>query len=158
MTNRLATMLFLGVLALLFIPSQAHASCNDYWDVATVTCTSGGCQSEHELIACTFGCISGQCVHQGGSGLCCNKIYYVPVIYPDGGDCTGECGALRAYPPSPSSTTHHSAQLRGGYTPGLIMLSNTLSIKPPTLVFIPDRCSHTFGVVQQAPTFVNRGL
>lgn len=62
------------------VPHKAHASCWGYID-RTVSC-AGGCIAESD--SCFFGCISGTCVSRGGSGLCCNTIYYTAVIYPDG--------------------------------------------------------------------------
>lgn len=101
MRTRLGLTLLLILLSLLFIPSIASAACWDYWDLGSVMCTGqGGCQGEHEVVTCTFGCVSGDCFNHGGSGLCCGKIYYSAAIYPDGGDCSGRCPEIRAYAPT----------------------------------------------------------
>lgn len=159
MRTRLGLTLLLILLSLLFIPSIASAACWDYWDLGSVMCTGqGGCQGEHEVVTCTFGCVSGDCFNHGGSGLCCGKIYYSAAIYPDGGDCSGRCPEIRAYAPTSSARPkQHDVELRRGYTPGLIVLSDHFSHKPPLVVYVLDHCSHSYGVIEQDAVLVGGG-
>ena len=157
MIKRSRLILLVLLLSVVSLPRIAHAGCEDYWDVGSAMCTgAGGCQGEHEIIRCTFGCISGTCVNQGGSGVCCGKIYYNATIYPDGGDCRERCPGIRSFPTSAAKPSHQHGPL--GYSPGLVMVTERLSYKPPTIVFVLDHCSHSFGVVQQTAALIDRGM
>ena len=125
-------------------PRKAHASCWGYID-RTVSCV-GGCIAESDT--CFFGCISGTCNNQGGSGLCCKTIYYTAVIYPDGDpeECSF-CSEARpvAGHKEVATTTHTRVQFWGGGTPGLIQLGGELaSLRIERQVFVPNRCSHSY--------------
>ena len=122
----------------------ARADCVDYLDLGPVPCHHNGCSSDYESLTCTWGCTSGICYPQGGSGLCCGVRYYTAAIYPDGGDCHGSnC--------QPSKFRHHAAAkidlLQGEHRGTLLPLPQQF----PRLLLVPDRCAHIYGIIIEEP-------
>lgn len=130
-----------GVLACMFGVSQrANAGCWDYEVVGEQKCTgSGGCEGVYLQQVCTFGCVSGECFNNGGSGECCGHIYYSPVIYGDGGDCSDEgCNLVARRSPEGAALA-----------PAPISKAPPLAEHFPRLLLIPDRCAHTYAIIVQ---------
>jgi len=130
---------------------ECPGGCWTYDDFGQIQCF--GCDEYRELIFCMGGgCVCGTCEEEGGSGLCCGKIYYTPTIYPEPGDC-GECGNspshARTHANRQSSGGRYSAELRQGYSPGLIMLTPTVSYRAPLFAYVYNRCSHTFTLIAE---------
>jgi len=151
----------LGLIVMLFsmlsISSIARAECVAIGDFGPEKCSgSNGCMGAYEFLYCSWGCAAGTCVAHGGSGLCCGTIYYSPEIYPNGTRCT-DCGEIRIHASKPP-TSRFSAELRQGYSPGLIKISDNLSYKEPRIVYVLDRCNHTYGVVEEDGAFVEGNI
>lgn len=151
---RMFALLLVGLTAALFSPGSASAQCTDCWgilDEGPTLCT--GCHSYYELEFCTRGCVCGNCVSHGGSGLCCGHIYYSPVIYPLGEDCGGECGLARVHPRTHvgrnSQQGKRSEELRQGYSPGLILLAPGVTYREPLFAYDFNHCRHSFGLVAE---------
>jgi hypothetical protein len=161
------------VLTLLFHPGRAGAQdqcsahCTGYQDDGEILCTgSNGCTGSYEAESCALGgCTCGTCYPKGSSGECCSRIYYIPNVYPMSGSCnTIECGDASIHARSHLSRNdggegRNSAELRQAYSPGLIMLTPTLSYREPSLLYVLDRCSHTYRLVaEQGRTVKNGGM
>jgi hypothetical protein len=144
---------FFILLVMVFAAGSAKAQCWGYSQFTPERCSSPGCMGSYTPTYCRFGCVSGTCENQGGSGQCCGHLYYTAVIYPDGQDSChdlgcGENGQFRRVHGKTSRVdSQYSAELRQGYTPGLIMLSARLSYKPPRLVYAFSRCNHSFRLI-----------
>jgi hypothetical protein len=147
--------LFLG-LAMLFVTHRASAAtCTGIEDLGSSPCTgAGGCESEHEVEMCFFGCTCGECDRHGSSGECCGHIYYVPNVYQGQGcgNC-GECGGARTHIRSTSIgrgvASDTPLELRQDYSPGLIVLTRTLSYREPLFVYVLNRCDHTYRLIAE---------
>jgi len=139
--------------------SRASAQC----DATCVTILDTGCFScngQPECIECpTYchqpGCSCGTCISQGGSGDCCGHTYYSAEIYGDGsGNCSGDlCGEAPTH-----ALTHitrgfrknpHEAEVAGGYSPGLIMITATASYKPESMLYVYSNCSHDLKLIMR---------
>ena len=143
-----AVLVFLTCFGFLTICSYAKAAI--CWDYGTRYAHCGpGCEAQ-ETTSCGFGCISGECVSNGGSGECCGELYYSAVIYPDGEKC-GECGEIRTHKSLQSS--ENVIRLGGSPSPwwgaprGLIKLSENVSYRPPRQAFVLNQCAHAYGVL-----------
>jgi hypothetical protein len=132
----------------LCITKLGKAQCAGTMDL-TFPCTGQNCSSSYTTSVCWWGCQSGQCYAHAGSGLCCGNIYYSASIIPTGIGCDPQhCGNARVHPPK-SSALHspHVAELRRGELLNQIELTSTLAYRPPSLIFVPDRCRHAYGLV-----------
>lgn len=133
--------------------STAKADCVEYWDNGSVNCTgTGGCESQWENITCFYlGCVSGTCNPKGNSTECCGVRHDYAQIYSDGGgNCSGiECDdtRFRVHARSLHTNPQYRAELLRGYTPGLIMLSADRSYKETELVYVFNRCDHSYDFV-----------
>jgi hypothetical protein len=139
---------FLACIVLLLICNFASAAiCFDY-GTRDVVC-GPGCDII-QTTTCGFGCISGECYSQGGSGQCCGKMYYSAVIYPDGGKCS-ECIGVRSHKSGLSAEN----EIQVGEFPaiwwdssrGLVKLSKNISYHPPRQTFVLNKCLHIYGVL-----------
>lgn len=151
-------LLLICLLCLFWIPKSAHAQCVGTMEV-TFPCNNGSCSSQYTKTFCSYGCQSGTCVGDGGSGLCCDIPYYSATIYP--GEGCFNCGEARRVHISRSSapTDRHVAELRRGAVLSWIELSSALSYRPPSLIFVPDRCRRTYGViVKEGAVFADGGM
>ena len=138
----------------------AWANCVDYdiLDEESPCFGAGGCESSHPWIICAPGCTPGTCVPHGSSGLCCGKIYYLPVIYPDSSNCNGNCQGVVV-------RVHTAARTDGGkgvprstrVSPGLIVINGNLEYKEPVFVYAFDRCAHRYGVVIEGDGRIVKG-
>jgi hypothetical protein len=155
-----------SVLVMLLVVCFSHpAHASGCWDInylSDVNCTGpNGCTGSYPLEYCTFGCVSGTCEDRGGSGLCCGRLYYTPVIYPDGGRCDpgGGCGTGRAHASRPTATSSpHAQQLLQGRSPGVIKVSDNFGYREPTFAYVYDRCRHEYAVlVEEKGAFVAGG-
>jgi len=136
-----------GALILTLDTAPARARCVDYWDIGSVPCSGpGGCQSEWEDVTCWFGCISGTCNDDGNSTECCGVRHDYAQVYGDGGNCDNECGdsPVRVHATASNTNPLHRAELLQGYSPGLIMLDAHTSYKPTQLIYVLNRCNHTY--------------
>ena len=145
----------------LFLANVSHANCVGYSQEFEFTCVGGGgCQGTYYRVYCTFGCASGTCVNQGGSGECCGKIYYVATIYPDGGwDCNANCGDA---PVRRSHVSHPKKSAKALSAAldviGPVRLTAELSYSIPRTAIVPDRCRRTFEVIEPSETEWARGF
>jgi hypothetical protein len=145
-----------------FAPSLATATCWGYFDVQAHCVGTGGCSEPYFYSLCTSGCIHGQCIDHGSSGQCCGHIYYSAVIYQDGGNCSGsECGLLRAHPSHSAKNRKQRNPERGTGTSlervGFGGNSPFLGYAAPRLLFVPDRCAHTYQIIVQRGLSVDLG-
>ncbi len=153
------TMLLLTCFAFSFcIPKSAHSQCVGTMDV-TYTCAGENCKSSYTSTICYFGCQAGQCIGRGGSGLCCGNIYYSAEIYPTGEGCDPiYCTEARVHPPKSSALDNlHVPEVRRGELLDQIELTRTLAYRPPSLIFVPDRCRHSYGLVVKSGAVVPIG-
>jgi hypothetical protein len=122
-------------------------------DEGTQRCTgSGGCSSEYELEFCTTGCACGNCVSHGGSGLCCDHIYYTPSVQRGIGDCDSEdCGfiAVHARTHLKRHDSQYAAQLRDNYSRGLILLQPNISFREPLFAYGYNRRKHSYRLIAE---------
>lgn len=132
--------------AFFILTPNMNASCVGYID-RHVIC-AGGCSVD--TTSCFFGCVSGTCINQGGSGLCCKTVYYSAAIYPDGHpvDCGG-CGLLRTHSAgsvslAPSSHFHTKVAFWSGGPSGLIELREGSSFRIERQALVPNRCAHRY--------------
>lgn len=143
-------MLLLTCFAFSFcVHELGQAQCTGTTEV-TRQCSGQNCQSSYTTTICWWGCLSGQCYAQAGSGLCCGTVYYSASIYPTGIGCDPQhCGFTRVHPPKSSAlhSPHDVAELRRGELLNQIKLTSTLAYRPPSLIFLPDRCRHSYGLV-----------
>ena len=158
----LMVVMILGVLTLAPHLARAQASCWGYLDVQSHCSGSGGCSSPYFYSLCTTGCVHGLCVGHGSSGQCCGHVYYSAVIYSDGDDCPGdECGLLRAHAPSSakSSKRLNPQPVRQATAENLGLASEPpiLGLPASRLLFVPDRCTHTYHIVLQRDLPVDFG-
>lgn len=127
------------------IPKSAQTQCVGTNEI-TLPCTGQNCSSSYTTTICWYGCQSGTCVSQGGSGECCGHTYYSAEIYP--GEPCNDCSNARVHPSKLSGVhSSHVAELRRGELLNQIELTSTLAYRPPSLIFVPDRCRHTYGLV-----------
>lgn len=141
---------FVSLIFLCVLGVCCHANAEPCWQYGTRYAVCGPGCGPLETTSCGWGCISGECYSDGGSGTCCGKMYYSAVIYPDGGTC-GECGNIRSH------RFKHSAQhqLLGGDSPaiwwatsrGLVWLTNNISFHPARQAFVLNKCAHAYGVL-----------
>jgi len=142
------TLIFVTYLSFLTICN--HAKADICWDYGMRYAHCGpGCEAE-QTTSCGFGCISGDCVSDGGSGECCGEMYYSAVIYPDGGRCAN-CPQIRARKSTVSAENEvHVGSSRAIWwdtSRGLIKLSKNVSYRPPRQAFVLNKCSHAYGVL-----------
>ncbi len=147
------------VVSVMFFAKVSRADCVDYSGEMEFNCSSGGCQGSYITVTCTFGCVSGTCTNRGGSGECCGRIYYVATIFPDGGDCTNECGGA----PVRRSRRSQSSNLKTARTASLealgpVRLTTDISYVVPRAAVVPDRCRHTYEVLEPTSTDWARGF
>jgi hypothetical protein len=138
----IATFIFTAVL---LMSVNVFAGCVDYGTMMRTCSDAHGCQSEYEKTYCTFGCISGTCTAQGGSGLCCGKLYYNASIAGDGGNCNDQCSGF----PSDHGylvRTPVTDSISDSEGDGLIVMAADVRQRMPAFSFVPDHCSHTFGI------------
>jgi hypothetical protein len=132
------------VLTMVLAVRTVKADCVGYDDFGSIPCSgANGCHSQWELITCGFGCDAGTCEDDGNSTECCGTKHEYAQIVGDGGAC-GECGGIRFHAGAAHASPQHNAELRQGYTPGLIMLSANLSYRPSQLVYTLNRCNHKY--------------
>jgi hypothetical protein len=135
----------LTCLLLLCAARAAVASCVGYREVNQL-CLAKNCSDEFTQTLCSWGCVSGLCVNQGGSGLCCGVIYYNAQIQPDGTHVNcGSCGEARVHV-SRSSSKASNAEIWRGAVLG-VRLNQSSSYRMPHLLIVPDRCAHGYGLV-----------
>ena len=149
--------------AVLVVTRPAHAGCYSYEPGNDVPCFgSNGCNDFYQEVFCVFGCVSGTCDSRGGSGLCCGKIYYTPVIYPDGGRCDpgGGCGTGRPHTMQQSALhSPHAQELLQHRSPGVVKLTDSISYREPAFAFVIDHCKREYGVlIEEKGTFVKGGM
>jgi hypothetical protein len=139
------------VLLIVLAAHTALAGCYQLQEAQEICSGAGGCEGNYTAVFCVSGCIAGECFEQAGSGECCGRIYYLASLYPDGGICHGDCdnARVRVHARSSHVSSQHSAELRRGYSPGLIMLTADLSYKEPQLVYTFDRCNHNYGLLAE---------
>lgn len=167
--NRTPILILILVFPLLLInPRRAIAGddcdrfCSDVWDWGSVPCTGKNCSGQYEDESCASGCVCGTCQRQGGSGLCCDTKYSVPVIDPGSGSCSGiECGDIakhaRTHAARQTIRSPFSAALRRDNSPGLIMLTATASCRPAVFGYAYNRCKHTYVLVFEEEQAGKRG-
>lgn len=156
---KLAVLSLLVVVSLLVpvVPADAQTRCPaghcyTYLDLGDVNCTgANGCQDTWDDEICGFGCVCGSCTNKGSSGECCGKIYYIPNIAPEDGDCEGNCGDARTHALSHKrdGAAGRSTDLLHDHTPGVIMLTRTVSYRDPRLLYVLDRCSHVYRLMTE---------
>jgi hypothetical protein len=149
---------FLIVLSLSVGSSRASAQaytcdspCGGYLDPGGRSCNGDPTCQEYPTYCTSSGCICGQCVSHGGSGDCCGLIYYSAVVYPGSGACPGDCGYATTHGRMHVARGHrknpHESEVRGRYSPGLIMLNATASYRPASIVYVYSNCSHDLRLV-----------
>ncbi len=79
-------------------------------------------------------------------------IYYVPNIFGAPGSCNGvECGGSPVHARTHLTRKDRDLQtrvnLRNDRSPGLIMLSPTVTYREPLFIYAYDRCKHTYRVI-----------
>jgi hypothetical protein len=141
-------MLLSTLVLIICLPKIAHAGCNGYEDINRTCTGANGCSDQYTYTICSWGCVSGECVARGGSGLCCDHIYYNAEIYPDGGDCSGFCGEIRVRAGGPSAVRLHAEESWRGARLRQIDLGGRI-YRVPRLLFVPDRCAQRYGIVVQ---------
>ena len=160
MENR-TLLLTLIALTTIFTARPANAGCWDYLDLGSAECFGPkGCNLEYEIITCGSGCTLGTCVKDGNSGECCGKRYDYAQINAIG-KCDG-CGpggniVVRAHAKPSHVDLQRRAELLQGYTPGLIMMSETVSYRPPRVFYMFNRCDRTYRLVIEDGTNVSTG-
>ncbi len=162
--SKVVALLFIAA-SLLIGPDQAAAAtngcgtCSGTLDLGPEPCTGrNGCTGSYEQMICSWGCSCGVCHDNGSSGLCCSTRYNLPNIYLEPGTCD-ECGEIaahaRAHEKRRSANTQQSVELRQDYSPGLIMLTPTVTYREPAFFYAAD-CSHTYQLIaEESP--VGRG-
>lgn len=136
---------------------SSAATCVGYSQEMEFVCVgTGGCEGTYFRVYCTSGCVSGTCYNRGSSGECCGKIYYVATLYSDGtNDCTNNC--IQAPPKNTAALTNKTRTVanirtRPADVLGPVSLTTHLSYSMPRSVIVPDRCRHTFEVIEPAET------
>jgi hypothetical protein len=136
---------FLLLSTVFALTSTSTAGCWGYYQLGPFPCSSNGCTGEYYTTVCGPECTSGSCTNQGGSGECCGQFYYSATIFPDGDpfisrtDCEVLIGRKRENP-DPVQQLVASSGLRKATTVGRLERRNQL-------LFIPDTCRGTYGVV-----------
>src|ERR1700723_1350228 len=131
--------------------AECDASCVGYSDPLQINCSGGGgCQSFYMKVFCSSGCTCGDCASQGSSGQCCGRIYYLAVVYGNGeGGC--ECGDVKQHAQTHSNRLNpegrRTVDLRQDYSPGLIMLTATESVREAGFGYAYNRCAHNYQLV-----------
>jgi len=153
--------LWIILIGAICVASYAHpamAGCVGYQEVNAICTGSGGCQDEYTRTLCSWGCASGTCVNQGGSGLCCGRIYYNAQIQPDGTRCNNvNCGLARTRTARlATDASKHNTQLWNGARLGTIQVGDR-AYRVPRMLFIPDRCAARYGVVLEAGSLSTAG-
>ena len=153
---------FLTVLVMVFAARSANAGvCWGYSELDPEECVGHECMDSWTPTYCSFGCVSGTCDNQGNSTECCGTSHYVAQIYPDGDSCKdqgcGESGLFRFHTKTPLVNSQHSAELRQGYSPGLVMLSANVSYKPARLIYVYNRCSRSFKLIIEDERIITTG-
>ncbi len=133
-------------------PCSAPNRCTGIWDYGDLPCTgANGCSDSFPDESCGDTCFCGICDERGSSGECCGHTYYVPNFYEGNGDCSNECGDIaihaRTHVNRQNPRSQHSLYLRKDYSPGLIMLTPTVSYKEPLFGYVYNRCSHTYRLI-----------
>lgn len=138
---------FLFCLPFLLVCNLAAEGCWEYGS-RQVTC-GPGCNPQ-ETTTCDFGCVSGECVSNGGGGECCGRPYSDAVIYPDGNKCEF-CGNARTHSPRSSNRSDRhviaAAEAWWREARGMVKLRDNLSYHPSRQAYVLNRCSHTYGVL-----------
>lgn len=140
----------LAFVCLVLAPVLSKADCVSYTSEQERFCVgAGGCEGMYAVVGCMFGCVSGVCDSHGASGICCGRLWYTAAIYPDGGDCRNVCPdiPLRI---ARQSQHRESKNIRPRLADvlGPVRLTAELSYSVPRIVLLPDRCRHTFEVVE----------
>jgi hypothetical protein len=144
-------MSILGTLMLLPSTSAAQASCWGYLDEQG-QCV--GCNEPYFYSLCTSGCVHGYCNSRGGGGQCsCGYRYYSASISHDGGSCAGdECGLVRV---RVSRLAHDSKERNVAFQGGGSVeqlptnVRSGLPSRVPRLLFVLNRCNHSFELIQR---------
>jgi hypothetical protein len=150
----LLTVLFMACLVKI-----ARAECVGYMNLNQI-CIAKNCSGGYTQSTCTFGCTSGECEPQGGSGVCCGKTYYNAQIQPDGGHGCGDCGDARTHAALPSGKEkQQSVELWIGAALRRAEIGGGRSYRMPRLVFVADRCAQRYGlVVEEGSLQPTRGM
>lgn len=148
--------LILLTLAIL-VTSRAAAQgdqCWSYSEEQQFNCVgAGGCRGSYYETYCYVGCLHGWCTNRGGSGECCGRIYYTASGSSDG-TCLGfDCGLARVHTSSfrdpkgrdSAEVQHVATTERLGATADPAVGG----LRVPRLMFVPDRCAHTYGMIVQ---------
>ncbi len=157
MATKRGLLMLLVVFGMMFAARTAKAGCWAYADGDEGECSGANhCNGFYIVTYCVDGCTSGQCDPAGNTRECCgNRIDYA-AIEGDGGRC--DCDSIiRVHARAPRTTSQHSAELLQGYTPGLIMLSASVSYKPAQIFYTFNRCSHSYRVVVEEGRTVTAG-
>lgn len=119
----------------------------DNWKICT---GSGGCRDDYDNSQCFLGCTHGFCTNQGGSGLCCGHLYYSAEIYPDGDNdlCKGDiCGFIRVH--FAGAKERDNSLVRPRFQRAELTAPVHYWIQ--RLIYVPDRCAHTYGLAMSRP-------
>jgi len=160
---RVILTLFVVLLVVFSARSAKAGVCWGYDTFDSEDCTGAhGCFGSRAPTYCSFGCISGTCNNQGNSTECCGTSHYIAQITPDGDscdaeECTGGSGVFRTHASVSHVNSEHSAERRQGYSPGLIMLSANMSYKPARLIYVFNRCSHSFKLIVEDGRLLTTG-
>lgn len=167
MTRVRALLPVLVLFAMTFATRTVQAACWSYYAPAPDPCVGEhDCTGQWQPVYCDFGCTSGSCNDRGNSTECCGVREDYAQISPDGGNgCnTGDCGEqgevrIRSHAQTPRATPEHRAELLQSYSPGLIMVSASMSYKPPELLYRFNGCSHSYElVVEDARMLASGGM
>jgi len=134
--------------ACLFASRLVRADCLAYDNDNCFICTGPNCEGRACPSFCVTGCKSGICEIDGGSGLCCGTEYHTDVIYADGERCDG-CGEARVHAPWATRTEErHLQEIASLHQPVKPRDAGTsVYYREPRILFVPDRCAHTYGVL-----------
>ena len=123
-----------------------EAPCWTYYDPAEGHCIgSGGCEDYYPQTECLIGCTPGWCHSGDGQDDCCGTIRLYAIGYNDGDpeECRSlECGEVR-------QRKAHIQSLRGNLVNTVFKsdLDAGSSVRLPSVVLVPNRCTHAYDVV-----------
>jgi hypothetical protein len=155
LTSRSVVLLLIALGTLVLWARPAKGACLSLVE-GSVHCNAP-CNS-FPIYVCATGCVPSFCTT--GYGVCCGTHYSSNGLARDpNDDCSGfNCGEIRASPRSGKAGGAGSPDFKGA-SGGLGNPTEVVQVKgdsgPQEILFVPDRCSHTYSLVD--PRVLPRG-